>query len=279
MEKRTREAIEACRPHSDDLANPEMREGAEEIAHDPEARVFYARVQQWDSAITAAMQSGSVPAGLVSRLLSALRADHANPADEHAPVAAAGEKPYASISDDVMTALAASGESAASLSAAERSYSSRRRWLAACASIAATIVVAAFLNAWLRDRSPLPLEEQAVTWVDQLSPAWQDISRAPSGFQVPAALLAAPVTWQWMEQGRQGVAYQVETAAGVRATLFVVKSSRTGLPSSPPAMPQSTTGGRAIGYWRAGDQICVLVVPGDARSYRALVNPAAAPLA
>lgn len=278
MEKRTREAIEACRPHSGDLASPEMREVADAIAHDPEARVFYARVEQWDSAITAAMQSGSVPAGLESRLLSALRVDQAS-VDEHPVGTAAGEKPDASISDEVMTAAANSGESAVSLSAAERSSSSRRRWLAACASIAATIVVVAFLNAWLRDRSPLPIEEQAVAWVDQLGPAWQDIGRAPSGFPVPAALLAAPITWQWMEQGRQGVAYQVETAGGVRATLFVVNSSRAGLPSSPPAMPQSTTGGRAIGYWRAGDQICVLVVPGDARSYRALVNPAAAPLA
>ena len=28
------------------------------------------------------------------------------------------------------------------------------------------MVLAAFLNAWLRDRSPLPLEDQAVAWVD-----------------------------------------------------------------------------------------------------------------
>jgi hypothetical protein len=279
MEKRTREVIEACRPHSDDLANPDMREVAEEIARDPESRVLYARVQQWDSAITAAMQSGSVPSGLESRLLAALRVDQAGSANESRTPVSAGESARPSIPADVMTAPAPSGESAVSLSATERSSWSRRRWLAACGSVAATIVVAAFLNAWLRDRSPLPFEEEAVTWVDQLSPTWQDISRAPAGFPVPAALLAAPVAWQWMEQGRLGVAYQVETAAGVRATLFVVKSSRADLPTSPPAMPQSTTGGRAIGYWRAGDQICVLVVPGDARSYRAFVNPSAAPLA
>jgi hypothetical protein len=279
MEKRTREAIEACRPHSDDLASPEMREVAEEIARDPESRIFCARVQQWDSAITAAMQSGSVPAGLESRLLAALDSDQAGSANESRTTVSTGGKACPSIPADVMTARVPSGESDVSLPAAERSSWSRRRWFAACGSIAATIVVAAFLNAWLGDRSPLPLEEQAVTWVDQLSPTWQDISRAPAGFPVPAALLAAPVTWQWMEQGRLGVAYQVETAAGVRATLFVVKSSRTDLPNSPPATPQSTTGGRAIGYWRAGKQICVLVVPGDARSYRAFVNPSAAPLA
>jgi len=279
MEKRTREAIEACRPHSDDLASPEMRQVADEIERDPESRVLYARVQQWDSAITAAIQSGSVPAGLESRLLAALGVEESNSADEHSTVASPDRQARPSIAAEVTLAPPPSDEPAVSLPASEPSSWSRRRWLAACASVAATMVVAAFLNAWLRDRSPLPLEDEAVTWVDQLSPGWQDISRAPAGFPVPAALLAAPISWQWMEQGRLGVAYQVETAAGVRATLFVVKSSRPDLPNSPPAMPQSTTGGRAIGYWRAGDQICVLVVPGDARSYRALVNPSAAPLA
>jgi hypothetical protein len=279
MEKRTREAIEACRPHSDDLASPDMREVADEIERDPEARMLYARVQQWDSAIAAAMQSGSVPAGLESRLLSALGVDQASAANQHETVASQSGQSRLSLPAEVMIAPAPNDESAVSSVATEQSSWSRRRWLAACASIAASIVLAAFLNGWLRDRSPLPLEDEAVTWVDQLGSDWQDISRAPAGFPVPEALLAAPVSWQWMEQGRPGVAYQVETAAGVRATLFVVKSSRADLPSSPPAMPQSTTGGRAIGYWRAGEQICVLVVPGDARSYRALVNPSAAPLA
>jgi hypothetical protein len=51
------------------------------------------------------------------------------------------------------------------------------------------------------------------------------------------------------------------------------------MPSAPPAVPQSSTGGRSIGAWQTGDLVYVLVVEADERHYQRLIKSTSAPLA
>jgi hypothetical protein len=277
MDKRTREGIEACRPGSDDLDSTDLSDVAGQVERDPEARAFYDRVQKWDAAIAGTMDRVSVPEDLCERLLAAVGSGAqacdrslARAIDGAMASATANHAPDANASEVV----------ADKASIASSARWSRRRWLGACSGIAATILVAAVLSTWFATNSPVALEDVADGWFEQLTPQWQDIARAPRGFAVPAAVLATPTSWQWIaKQSGPGVAYQLETPSGRKAMLYVVRMARPELPASPPGRPQSATGGRAVGYWRSGQLVYVLVVPGDERSYREFINSAAAPLA
>jgi hypothetical protein len=277
MDKRTREGIEACRPGSDDLHSTELSDVARQVERDPDARAFYDRVQKSDAAIAGAMERVSVPQGLCERLLGAL--DTSEQACDRS-LARAVDGAVASASAAHAPAADAPEVAADKPSIAGDSPWSRRRWLGACSAIAATILVAAVLSTWLATSAPVALEDVADSWFEQLTPQWQEIARAPRGFAVPAAVLATPTSWQWIaRQSEPGVAYQLQSPSGHKAMLYVVRMSRPELPGGPPTRPQSATGGRAVGYWRSGQSVYVLVVPGDERSYREFINPAAAPLA
>jgi hypothetical protein len=60
--------------------------------------------------------------------------------------------------------------------------------------------------------------------------------------------------------------------------LYVARLSRPELQTSPPLSPQPGSVGQAIGYWRSGDVVYVLVAP-DGLRYQAFVRSSSAPLA
>jgi len=66
------EAIEACRPGSDETSDPEMVLLAAELARHPELDRLYRRVQKIDRAIGDAFRDVPVPSGLADRLLARL---------------------------------------------------------------------------------------------------------------------------------------------------------------------------------------------------------------
>ncbi len=291
MDKRIIEGIEACRPGSEDLQSPEMSNVARQVQHDPEVAQFYERVQQWDAAISAAMDQVSVPSGLADRILLRLRSADSTPDEPEQPAILNGAVVAAALTVD-QSSLATSTLSAASVSMgahdaaggrAQSTFSrwSRRQWLAAFSTIAAGILVAAFLSTWLPGRADMPLEEIAETWRQQLGPAWHDAQHAPGDFAVPPAILARPAGWQWIvtHGSGRGVAYELQDRTGAKAVLYVVRLSRPELPTAPPLGPQMTTGGKAVGYWQSAGRVYVLVVPGDDRSYRSFINSSPVPLA
>jgi hypothetical protein len=118
-------------------------------------------------------------------------------------------------------------------------------------------------------------------WLAQLGPTWQVEGPAPGGFDVPLTVRAAPVGWQRIGQFGtvRGVAYQLVHPTAGTARLLVVRLAQSGLPGTPPSTPQSTTGGRSIGYWRSGDLVYVLVVEGNEQNYRQFVDSSRTPLA
>jgi hypothetical protein len=272
MDKRLIESIEACRPGSDDIASPELADAARQIQQDPQVRSLYERVQKWDAVVAATIAQVSVPEGLADRILQRLRCESAiSPVELHG---SAGQPP---------TVEAAVQLAAVQLPAVQELDSrwSRRKWLAGLTTIAATILVAAFLSVWLPGDGDRPLEEVAEGWFQELSGNWQETQQPPGEFPLPGAITASPTSWQWLAKhsSARGVVYQLQDRAGTTALLYVVHLTRTGLPATPPTRPQSNTAGKAVGYWQSGDKVYVLVVPGDERSYRAFVSSSPVPLA
>ena len=76
-DERILEAIEACRPGSDDVADPALAYLAAAMAADPELENLYARLQQVDGMLTADFRRVPVPEGLDHRLLERLAAARA----------------------------------------------------------------------------------------------------------------------------------------------------------------------------------------------------------
>jgi hypothetical protein len=268
MDKRIIEGIEACRPGSDDVLSAEFKDLAHCVEHDPEAQIAYQRVQKWDAAVAAAMEQVTVPAGLAERIV-----DRLNSADS---VPTSGDVGLGTVA---MDAVAMDAVELHKPTPAGRRHGSRRRRLAVVSSLAAALLVAAFVGVLWQPRSSSPIEKIAEGWMQQLGP-WQSIQRAPHDFPVPSAVVASPTAWQRVgnvASGR-GVAYQLSNARAGAAMLFVVKLSVAGSPPAPPVSPQSTTGGKAIGYWQIGGLLYVLVVEGDERSYREFVNSVRRPL-
>jgi hypothetical protein len=262
MEKRIIEGIEACRPGSDDVHASDLNDVASQLRDDPAARVAYERAQKWDAAISAAMEQVPVPEGLKERLLDRLQA-----------VASIEPAPGATVDLSSGVAVYQNGSS--------RPRWSRRRWFGAAASIAAGLLMATSVGLLWQPGAGGSVEMLADSWRRELVPTWQKMNRAPLDFAIPDGITASAEGWQRvgnLKSGR-GVAYRLVRDNAVRATLFVVKMSGAALPETPPLAPQSTTGGKSVGYWRRGMLVYVLVVEGDDRSYRTFVSSAPTPLA
>lgn len=276
MDKRTIELIECCRPGSDDARTVETGELVERMRIDPEARALYERVQQWDAAVSEIMQEIEPAADFQSRLLATLSL----PASVAAPPAA-GDSAGLPALDEALRVTAANGSVTwAGSTEATTARWSRRQWIGTLSTVAAGLALALVLNSVLRSPQDTPLDEMAGEWQTALTDEWRDMEQAPRGFAVPAGFVGRASSWQWIGKALQGrgVAYQLRDAQGAAATLYVVQMDRPEEPSAPPNRPQSTTGGRAVGYWQHAGKVFVLVTSSEA-SYRRLVQPATAPLA
>ena len=270
MDKRIREGIEACRPGSDDLLDPQLADVAQAIGQDADARAAEDRVQKWDVAIASALEQVPVPAGLAERLLARLQTavENTNP-DAPALLAesATAAQQVPGVGEDAVDAPL------------RRSIWQRRHWAgASLAAIAAAVLVIA-AGYWMQVDSDLPLDQLAARWHEELTNDWHPAERAPSDFPVGESLRVPPTRWQWIGQftPTRVVAYEL-VQGQTKAMLYVARMTRSGLRSTPPSSPQMDTAGRAIGYWRSGENVYVLVVP-DVRNYRAFVRPSTAPLA
>lgn len=272
-DERLIEAIEACRPGSDDVSDPAL-DLAGPLAADPELDELYERCQRLDAQVAAVFGDVPVPEGLADRIVARLLAA------ERAPVAAV----------EVEAPAADRAEPQASPRAPRRVG---RRWLAA-AAVAAGLAVSAAIFLVQFDRKP-PLTARQIQ-SGALDFAMQDADRFGTGELLtesnePAELPYSRALYQFRGTrvrpvdgllGRSGVAYDVTGQFGHTATLYVFRAHPAGtsplpddLPSEPPRFRDTDrTGGYCSATWRSGDVLYVLVVRHDSkRTYDGFVQP------
>ena len=253
-DERVLEALEARRPGSEDRSLPEL--GLKQLLEaNPQLRVLQRRIEQADVQIGAAMHEVPVPEGLASNILAAL-------------------------------------ETAREQSVSPRRFGNRgRRWFIASglAALAASIVVAV----WLGAPHAGPLDESGVldgacrrflseVEADRATGRLLAESEPPEQFAMSRAVARVPeLRWRDVRglMGRQAVAFDFPGAEGRRATLYVLAGASSDIVRTrPPANPIQPTGGVSASVWREGDRLYVLVVRGDARSYRRLIYAPSGPL-
>jgi hypothetical protein len=286
LDSKLMEAIDACRPDSRDVDQPELASLAAALSHDPQVRAVYDAIQQSDGRLTSAMHDVPVPTGLADRILDRLAAtvvssDATATSGTAAAIAVEAKVPV----------ISGEPKMPSSIEADSASRSSRRRVVAVGLGLAACLLLAAGLGVLVGrqpDHSQLAVTEKAVGWYEQLGDGWQPVDKAPKGFSLPKGIGGTLRGWQWLAKGvaKSGVVYdlgqnppgQVLPGQQVRgaqkgAVLFVIKATRTDLPSSAPRTPQSTTAGFAIGAWQSGGLMYVLVVRGNEHDYQRLLHP------
>jgi len=230
--------------------------------------------EHFDRAVGRAMEQVPLPLGLAERLLATLQAADGQLAEANRP--AQGSWPVEGSRPADGSRLAEKNRRVVS-----------RRWLVP-ASIAAAALVAVF--GWFVFRPvypPMGYEDVIADvgdFYDQEAAAeGQPLAVVPSAdFPLSSAVVTNSSTrWRPVSKllGRStGVAYELTSARGKRATLYVVDlNSRhrpiatNSLPSSPPNNGIFTEG-RTMGAWSNGTQLYVLVVEGDDRDYRGFLR-------
>ncbi len=260
-DERVIEALEACRPGSNDVSVPELQLDAL-LASDARLRELFQRLQRADSRLGAAMGEVPVPAGLQERILARLAAEQGDLAAEQGDLAAATPRRIP-----------------------------RRWWIAASgiASVAA-LLLAAF---WIGFPGGHPRDEAGVlaAVLDQFhrevdfDPAGGRLvaeREPPAPFPMSRAVARVPeLRWRVVRGllGRQAVAYDFPGEESRRATLYVLPAGPSEIARSrPPTNPMQSTGGLCASVWKEGDRLYVLVVRGDARAYRRLIYAPSGPL-
>jgi len=248
------EALEACRPGSDDIADPALAAAAAALAANPRLDDRFERQQKLDVALAGAVADVPVPDDLLPRLLAAVEtAAHAPPAIP----AAAGPAP--------------SFPRRAALSA---------WWFGVAGAVAAGLLLAVWLAPGPRQDqfSAQALLEQAIYQflrdADAARQAVDDV-KPPRAFPPSSAVAAqAVVGWRAVSAllDRSGVAYDLAGRRGARATLFVLRGGLVNAPSEPPSRPAHETGNCSAALWQQNGLLYVLVVRGDARAYAELVD-------
>jgi hypothetical protein len=259
------EALEACRPGSDDLKDPALAFLAEQLAADPQLAELAERLTRVDSSVAEAFGDVPLPDGLADRIMARLAA------------ANNGQKPSDAVPQPQQTAV-----EAPSAEAAKRPTRLWPGWVLAgtvAAAVAATVIAALVIP-----HPPKNLDQQAV--LDGAREFF--IVDGDAGSQLvaevapPDAYPTDPdfdvrrfprIRWRSIRGflGRKGVAYDIGGPGTPRATLYVVQCTVPGLPPATPPQPSSTTRGVAISAWQRGNLLYVLVVEGEPGIYQRLL--------
>ncbi|MDY0165385.1 MAG: hypothetical protein RBS80_02520 [Thermoguttaceae bacterium] len=253
-DERVIEALEACRPGSDDSALPEL--GLSDLlAVDPCLRELHERLELADFQFQAAMSDVPVPEGLQSRILARL---------------SAANEPLATT----------------------EGRRSRRRWLISAGGLAA-LAASLFVAFWVGMPGPTPHDEAGILAVvcrQFLQEAEADFaqgrllaeSQPPARFPLSRAVARVPdIRWRAVRGllGEQVIAYDFPAAGSRQATLYVAAApSSESLRTRPPMHPIQSTGGLSASVWREDGRLYVLVVRGDIRAYRRLIYAPSGPL-
>lgn len=266
------EALQACRPGSDDLAEPEMAGLAARLAESAELDELRGRLQRLDVTLADAFHDVPVPEGLEARVLARL-----------AEAQAGGVEPQHAVASP--SAVASQPASPGVPGRSRPRLWRDRRWLLAGAALAASILILLLQG---MPRTKGVSEEQFLTAAiahfkqDREGAAGLSAgSSAREGYPLSPAL-----PWQGLRINPRdvdgfprdllldlrGVAYDVMGPEGVVATLYVVDGSvGLTLEGEPPAEPMHSTGQCCVVAWQEGPLVYVLVIVGEGDVYQWLL--------
>ncbi len=273
------EAMEACRPGSDDLADPAMEGFRRQLSDSPELSRAYHRLQRLDQALADAFGDVPVPEGLQDRILARL-------------VAAEGDSPPEGSRE---TSLSRDSE-VVSVPQTGIRRGGRRRWLiGACAAAAAAALVLGVLFHLRRSDgiNPSDLLSSSIEFFRNDAregghPMSGPVQPPPEfPFSRGLAAIFAPIETRFVQmrwravQGflnREAIAYDLVGRRGVSATVYVAKCSVNGLAEEVPLRPMLSTGQSSASAWQEGDLLYVLVVDGGIQDYERFFAGAGGPL-
>jgi hypothetical protein len=262
-----RQAIDACRPGSEDLSLPEMAPLADAIQQDKEVQRIYDRAQRYDAAVGRAFREAPVPAGLLERLLRAAAA-----ADE--PISEQGQ-------EGAEPTVSTADQAARGVDRGRRRRSRPWGLVAAAAAVVAASVLVVFL---VNGGAPEPvanvsLQRDVTAWAGQVvRRGWSDDLASPLLRTRPLddAIAANPRRWCQVETryDDQTLVYDLAGSDADFALVFCLRSPARDsvLPPMPPHKPYPPTGGVRLGVWRRGDLVYVLAVKGDEKRYRQFLD-------
>jgi len=269
------EALEACRPGSDDLSDPAMEALAAQMARSPDLDRLYERLQRLDKVLAEAYRDVPVPEGLAGRILARLR--------ESPPLGAAWgtslEEPPA-----VDAPQPASGPRAVGFRRL------RRTWVVgagALVAIAASLLIVVLLEMRSPPRPSLESVYQAA--IEDFSQGFHEGGQRLAAddrtlANYPLGTLLRKDLQVQSRQARKllgygGVAYHMIGPGGVTATLYVLDDDgQISLAEVSPTDPYNS-GGLSYAAWRENGLLYVLVVAGEKSDYLRFIAPASEVLA
>ncbi len=264
------QAIDACRPGSDDLQLPEMAALAEAIRRDPEVRRRYECSQKFDALVREPFRDLPVPDGLADRVLAAIAPSwDRTTVESQEPVALPPSEHHVRISAE---------------EAGRQPRQKRRRiWTVMAGSLTAAAALVGFvlLVPYFTGHEPLPddrLPGEVMEWWDAVvRQGWnEDLPTAQVLRPLDRAVRADPQRWCSIATAydSQTVVYDVAPRGAEMALVFCMRcrGRSSTLPEMPPWNAFSATGGLTLAVWRRGDMVYVLVVRGGQRRYRELIE-------
>jgi hypothetical protein len=277
LDLRLWEAMEACRPQTDDLKDPLLALLADRLASDAELQQRYQRLQRLDQSLADAFRDVPVPQGLAERILERLNAGGAGVRGgvQGSGFGVQGSGFGIQGMDDKASDCLPSPLAPRACPPSHVRLSSRRWFLtgAACFAVAAVVFLAV---AWQLTR-PRPVDgarlpEAAIAYYESEShEGGRDLSQAPPLCPFSGDVQQFPdVSWRWVRGfvGQDAVAYDLVAANGGRGTLYVISGKGINLPVRPSPEPYATTRGRSATAWQQGAVVYVLVVEGSPATYQ-----------
>jgi len=270
------EAMESCRPGSDDVSNPAMEPLRRRMSESPELAKTYQRLQRLDQALADAFCDVPVPEGLQDRILARLAA------------AGARQSPcVGSLSREVE-------KGSVHETGSRRDWN--RRWLiGACTVAAAAALVLGVLLDLQRsvEYSKPDMLNMAIEYFINdpreggqpiggpvQPPAEFPFSRALKAIFAPGEACFREMRWRVVQGflNRAGVAYDLVGRRGVSATVYVARCSVDGLTADVPLRPMLSTGQSSASAWQEGSLLYVLVVDGGIQDYERFFAAGGGPL-
>lgn len=270
-DREIQQAIDACRPGSEDLHQPELAPLAEAILRDPGVRRRYECSLRFDAGVREAFREVPVPDGLDERLLAAI---------ESSRVGAVVESPTCAACSPANHEVRAESGAGGRWPSAKR----RRIWSLVAGSLIAVAALAGFvlLVPFFRAAEPRPddrLPGEILAWSDAVvRQGWNEDLRAAQALTRPLDRAVRANSQRWCAiataYDSQTVVYDVAPRGAELALVFCMRCpvSHSKLPQLPPGNGFSATGGLTLGVWRRGDLVYVLVVRGGANRYRQLIE-------